>query len=64
MSNPFSNAENRKKKKQLQQVPFLPSVNNTNIGASYSKNEVDCRLLLQKSCIRVLNDRTELVEFT
>ncbi len=64
MSNPFSNNENRKKKKQLQQVPFLPSLNNTNIGASSSKIDVDCKLLLQKSCIRVLNDRAELVEFT
>jgi hypothetical protein len=50
MSNPFSNVENRKKK-QLQQVPLLASLNNTNIFASYSRIEVDCKLLLQESCI-------------
>jgi len=64
MSNPFSNAKNRKKKKQLQQVPLLPSLNNTNIVASYSRIEVDCKFLLQESCIRVLNDKSELVKFT
>jgi hypothetical protein len=64
MNNPFSNAENRKKKKQLQQVPLLPSLNNTNIVASYSRIEADCQLFLQESCIGVLNDRAELVKFT
>lgn len=64
MSNPFSNVENRKKKKQLQQVLLLPSLNNTNVVASYLRIEVDCKLLLQESCIGVLNDRAELVEFT
>ncbi len=45
-------------------MPLLPSLNNTNIVASYSRIEANRKLLLQESCIGVLNDTAELVVFT
>lgn len=64
MSNPFNNIENRKKNRQLQYVPLLPNFDNTNTITSYSRIEVDYKLLLQESCIGVLNDKVKLVEST
>jgi hypothetical protein len=64
MSNPFNNVENKKKNKQLQYVLPLPSLENTSTITSYSRIEVDCKLLLQELCIGVLNDKAELVEST
>lgn len=61
---PFNNAKHRKNNKQLQQVPLLPNLNNINTTTSYSRIEVDCKLLPQESCIRMLNDKTELVNST
>jgi hypothetical protein len=63
MNNLFNNVENKKKNKQLQQVPLLPSLNNISTITSYSKIEADCKLL-QKSCIGILNDRAKLIEST
>ncbi len=64
MNNPFNNVENMKNKKQFQHVPLLPSFDNTNIVTFYSRIEVDYKLLLQESCIGMLNDKVKLVKFT
>jgi hypothetical protein len=37
---------------------------NTTTVASYTKIEANSKLLLQESCIRVLNDKIELVKST
>jgi hypothetical protein len=64
MNNPFNNAKNRKNNKQLEYVPLLPNLDNSNIATSYTRIEVVCKLLLQESCIGILNDKVELVKST
>jgi hypothetical protein len=61
MSNPVNNVENRKKNRQLQHVPLLPNLDNIDTITSYSRIDVDSKLL-QKSCIGVLNDKAKLAK--
>ncbi len=42
-------------------MPLLPNLDNTDTTTSYSRIDVDNKLL-QKSCIGVLNDKVELAK--